>query len=128
MKRFAASILLLVYFTVTTGFVVSVHYCMNERVSVEVGYDGHDECGKCGMAIEKSNGCCGEEVKMVKLQIDHTTVNLPAADFALSLPPLDHFSIMAVRPLVDKRPEGPLAHGPPLYEEDIYLHNRVFRL
>ena len=70
MKKLAASILLLIYFTVTTGFVVSVHYCMNKLDSIQLGDNSSEECGKCGMHVEDSGGCCKDDVKLVKMQAD----------------------------------------------------------
>lgn len=129
MKRLAASILLLVYFTVTTGFAVSVGYCMNKRVSVDVGYHGHDEdCGKCGMNIEKSGGCCGEDVKVVKLQLDQNLVKSAVPDFGFALAVPTHGDLFVTTPLYRSQAAFPLAHAPPSDKQHTYLHNRVFRL
>ena len=49
MKKALAAILLLVYFAVTTGFSLSVHYCMDEFESASIGSSGDDVCDNCGM-------------------------------------------------------------------------------
>lgn len=82
MKRLAAYILLLIYFTVSTGFVVSVHYCMNKVDSIKLGDDSSEECGKCGMHLQESNGCCKDDVKMVKMQVDQAFAKIVALDFS----------------------------------------------
>lgn len=128
MKKLLASILLLVYFTVSTGFVVSVHYCMNKVDSVELGDSSSEECGKCGMHIEDSGGCCKDDVKMVKMQVDQSLAKTITPGFSLQLPVKtlnEDFSVAIVNKASNTYP---LAHGPPLSAQDTYLLNCVFRL
>ncbi|RYZ26676.1 MAG: hypothetical protein EOO10_14905 [Chitinophagaceae bacterium] len=128
MKKLFASILLLVYFTVSTGFVVSVHYCMNKVDSVQLGDTSSDECNKCGMHIESSGGCCKDDVKMVKMQVDQSFAKTTTPNFTL-LTALPVFYESYVTPYSDSHEENyPLAHGPPLSKQDTYLQNCVFRL
>lgn len=128
MKKFAASILLLIYFTVTTGFVVSVHYCMGKLQSVELGYCGKTECGKCGMVLKQSKGCCKDDVTVVKVKADHNLVKTTSPDFSLSSLPLQHNDAFALASVLASQHERPVANGPPLGKQDTYLLNRVFRL
>jgi hypothetical protein len=128
MKKLAACILVLVYFTVTTGFVVSVHYCMGKLSSVELGYTGKTECGKCGMNLEKSHGCCKDDVKLVKMQVDHNFAKTVTPDFSLALASANTFGDFSVSLQSSANVDHPLAHGPPLNKQDTYLRNRVFRL
>lgn len=128
MKKAAAVILLLVYFTVTTGFTVSVHYCMNKRVAVELGYSVKDDCGKCGMNIQKSKGCCKDDVRVVKMQADHNLAKTLGSDFSLSLPPAAFPDYPIASFFTSTHLRYPLAHGPPLNAQDTYLLNCVFRL
>lgn len=128
MKKLLASILLLVYFTVSTGFVVSIHYCMNKVDSIELGDNHDEECGKCGMHIEKSRGCCKDDVKVVKMQMDQTTAKTFVADFSIPLPTAitGEFILAPYKNCISAG--YPLAHGPPLSKQDTYLQNCVFRL
>lgn len=128
MKKLFASILLLVYFTVSTGFVVSVHYCMNKVDSVQLGDTSSDECNKCGMHIESSGGCCKDDVKMVKMQVDQSFAKITVPDFSLPavLPLVYDSYFTSYAKSVDE--SYPLAHGPPLSKQDTYLQNCVFRL
>lgn len=128
MKKPAAVLLLLVYFTVTTGFVVSVHYCMNKKVSVELGYSVKDDCGKCGMNIEKSGGCCKDEVRVVKMQTDHNPAKIAVPDFSLQVPPAGFPGCPNAFLFSSATKAYPLPHGPPLNGQDSYLRNCVFRL
>ncbi|QEC58141.1 HYC_CC_PP family protein [Flavisolibacter ginsenosidimutans] len=128
MKKLAACTLFLVYFTVTTGFMVSVHYCMGKLSSVELGYTGKTECGKCGMNLQKSHGCCKDDVKLVKMQVDHNFAKTITPDFSLALSASNAFNDYGVWPQNLISADHPFAHGPPLNKQDTYLRNRVFRL
>lgn len=128
MKKFAASILLLLYFVVSTGFVVSVHYCMNKVNNIELGHVTTEECGKCGMLVEDSEGCCKDEVKVVKIHADQLIAKLVNVNFSLPahIPNTTEHLLIPLFYKNDK--EEPVAHGPPLSEQDTYLHNCVFRI
>jgi hypothetical protein len=128
MKKLFASILLLVYFTVSTGFVVSVHYCMNRVDSVRLGDTSSDECMKCGMHIEDSGGCCKDDVKMVKMHADQAFAKITVPDFSLHLPLLSFSQSILFARYESPEESHLLAHGPPLSKQDTYLQNRVFRV
>lgn len=128
MKKLAASILLLVYFSVTTGFVVSVHYCMNKVDSVQLGDTDTDECAKCGMHMEDSNGCCKDDVKMVKMQVDQAFAKLAIADFSMEALPLTSTAFSFFPQIPSLTEDYPLTHGPPLSKQHTYLLNCVFRI
>lgn len=127
MKKLLAAILLLVYFTVSTGFVVSLHYCMDRFDSARIGGSSSDECGKCGMHQDESK-CCWDDVKMVKLQTNHLASKALIAEF--SVPVVKEFTTdFLLAPLYYLEEKTPvLAHGPPLSEQETYLQNCVFRL
>ncbi|HEU4470806.1 MAG TPA: hypothetical protein VFR58_06985 [Flavisolibacter sp.] len=127
MKRLLASIILLLYFTVSSGFVVSLHYCMNRLDSAQLGDSGSDKCGKCGMH-KGDNNCCRDEVKIVKLESSHfaselhfdgqalTAVRVINTGFLLS--PFRNFTTT---------PEY-IDSGPPPDEQHVYIENCVFRI
>ncbi len=128
MKKFAASILLLFYFVVSTGFVVSVHYCMDKVNAVELSDITNQECSKCGMFIKESDGCCKDEVKVVKMQVDQLIAKLVKADFILPFI-VSNSTQYLFTPLLNKIERSePVAHGPPLSEQDTYLQICVFRI
>lgn len=128
MKKAAASILLLLYFVVSTGFVVSVHYCMDKMNGVELGDNTHTECGKCCMEIEDSDGCCKDEVTVVKVQVDQLIAKLVKADFSLPLIATKTTDYLFTPLFYTLDRSEPVAHGPPLSKQDTYLRNRVFRI
>lgn len=75
LKRFLTILVLLTYFTVTSGFAVSLHYCMDELSGMELGTETADTCPKCGMDAETApGGCCRDEVKLVQLKGDPAAV------------------------------------------------------
>ena len=127
MKRILAAILLMVYFTVSTGFVVCAHFCMNRFTSVELGSGNDKKCTQCGMHMNE-NGCCRDEVKVIKLEPTYTASQMINADFSLVAPlpeQIQHrtFSILN-RTSFDHKPD----HGPPLTGSEICILHRVFRI
>lgn len=126
MKKLTAFILLLIYFTVSTGFVVSMHYCMNQFDSVQVGA-ASDKCSKCGMHTADSGGCCRDEVKVVKLQVDKQVAKMlfSSLSFApVALPLSQHLSLpfQNFRQVIEPAPTGP----PLISNQPVYLSKRVF--
>ena len=129
MKKFITVIIALAYFTVSTGFTVNLHYCMDKLYAAELGASTIDKCSKCGMEIETSNGCCKDDVKIIKLQQDQTPAQFVAVDFFLTpaqLPQSGFLNIEDYRGVI--LPEQK-AHAPPLLNyQYTYLTNCVFRL
>ena len=124
-KQFFAAIVMLVYFCTTTGFVISLHYCMDRFDSAEIGAKKNDRCGKCGM---HKNGCCRDDVKIVKLQTSHVASRIAVDNFsAEGFPSLTtDWSVTPVKKIILQK--FSIAHGPPAGEPDIYLQNRMFRI
>jgi hypothetical protein len=129
MKKALASILLLIYFTVSTGFSVNMHYCMDTFSSWDFGAVEGDSCDLCGMAKDKGNDCCRDEVKVLKLQQE-----MPQAKdltYQIYLPSLIHttwgFNVLSLQNGVHKE-----QHFNPrprlLHQQEIYLRNCVFRI
>lgn len=130
MKRLLISIIALIYFTVSSGMVMSVHYCMGKISDVQVNQVPEDRC-ICGMSKKEtsSKGCCKTEFQMVKLADIHKAsyasydIQAPVALLTRSLSLLDAPILVS--------PEKVYAdiHGPPLIsEQDTYLLNCVFRI
>lgn len=62
MKRSITFILTLVYFVVSTGFIVNVHYCAGKLSSIKI----EQKIKKC-CCKKQHKGCCKTEQKLVKL-------------------------------------------------------------
>ncbi|HEX2533578.1 MAG TPA: hypothetical protein VHK69_07575 [Chitinophagaceae bacterium] len=129
MKKALAFIWLLTYFTVSTGFTVNLHYCMDRLDSFELGGKESDTCGKCGMHVEDSGGCCRDEVKVIKLELDESPAQA-AAFYFVSAPAILTEPVLTERflePVIPSYTEP--IHGPPLLSgHDRYLRHCVFRL
>lgn len=130
MKKFLITILAFVYITSSTGASIHMHYCMGKLADWGIGQNDSKTCGKCGMdkATEKDNGCCKDEHKFVKSNIDQktaqagfqmillTSVALPVSFFEIALP---YFSTVPE--------QNPVSHAPPRSAGvAVYIRNCVF--
>ena len=130
MKKIVVPILLLCYLAVSTGVIVNFHYCMNRLASTELYAGESKQCGKCGMHKNASNGCCQDEVKIVKMDDDQKITS----SLSFNLPPgealvcqVSDFTIASFYNVPETRHYRD--HSPPLIsEQDTYLQNSVFRI
>lgn len=130
MKRIIVSIIALIYFTVSSGMVMSVHYCMGEVSNIQVNQVPEERC-ICGMSKKEtsSKGCCKTEFTMVKLADTHKAssasydIQTPVVLVARYLSQLEaSLYNTSIKTYTD-------IHGPPLLsEQDTYLLNCVFRI
>lgn len=129
LRNILATISTLIYFAVTSGIVVNMHYCMDKFSSADLYKVKSDVCDKCGMNVSDSNGCCHDDIKIVKLSNDHTISQLNhelKAPEAIPVSYNDFISDLNSN-LVQKI--GYLNHSPPLLSvQDTYLQNCVFRI
>jgi hypothetical protein len=130
MKKFLAVISFACYFAAASGVIVNSHYCMKRLVSVHLFGTRAKICGRCGMAMHKGNGCCKDEVKVLKLVQDQN--KLPLVTFslaelkAISLPLNDFLTFASYNINEQLHFQN---HSPPLISmQDTYLQNRVFRI
>jgi hypothetical protein len=129
MKKFAASILLVLYFVVSSGFTVNLHYCMDKFHSWELGATEKDSCEKCGMTTQKSNGCCRDEVKVMKLQQDQVSAATAIYQFSAPAIPASFVPEFLLPVIKTVSIQEDRINGPPIIsKQDIYLNNCVFRL
>ncbi len=130
MKKIIFSISFLCYFAVSSGIVINSHYCMKRLVSVHLFEASPDVCGRCGMDTHESNGCCRDEVKVVKLQQDQNKITiasfeLPSLEVVITIP--SDFIVASFQNSEEQRHFH--NHSPPLLsEQDTYLRNNVFRI
>ena len=132
MKRILLAILSLVYLSSATGADLRFHYCMGKFESWSLGHNEGRECGGCGMEKKASqrNGCCKDELKHVKLQVDQQSTNAPV----YQLPVIERASILSFFTYStwqdNKHTFSSNITGPPLRRRLIatYLRDRVFRI
>ena len=76
MKQALTFILLLVYFTFSSGVTMHMHYCMGEFVNLSFTDTNRGECGKCGMEKhDTGNTCCKDVQITAKISDAHKTSN-----------------------------------------------------
>lgn len=130
MKKVVVLIVAVCYLAVTCGVVVNSHYCMDRLASKTLFVSQGDKCGRCGMDIHESNGCCRDEVQIVKMEEDQqkatvTSYDIPSLETPVITPSL-FITAGFSNPLVRHHFHN---HSPPLLsEQDTYLQNSVFRI
>ena len=130
MKKLVTSIALVCYLAVSCGVVINYHYCMKRLASTQLFASAKPVCGKCGMHTKRSNGCCHDEVKVVKLVQDQNTISgftyeLPSIDATVNIP--SEFIAAAFYNINEQRHFH--NHSPPLLSaQDTYLQINVFRI
>ena len=130
MKKITVIILMICYLAVTAGVVINFHYCMDRLASARLFEKKSKTCGKCGMHTENSNGCCRDEVKIVKMDNDQQVT----IGFSYSLPALEALGHEISEFITTSFQNVPLnrhyqTHSPPIGSgQDTYLQNSVFRI
>ena len=130
MKKITATIALIAYLTLSCGFTVNAHFCMDRLASVHFFGEKAERCGQCGMEIHQSDGCCRDEISIVQLSQDQ--VKIPVTIF--EIPPAANPAILPSfyihSPLLAVPAERHfLNHLPPLLSlQNTYLLNSVFRI
>jgi hypothetical protein len=127
MKKILVSILAVFYLTSTVGATVHLHYCMDKFINWSL-LKGGDKCSKCGM--EKDGGCCKDENKFVKNDIDQkvaeSSFQLIQMAAVTSPAAFIHTTEYYVTSITQ---ENPFDHAPPRSNSvGIYILNSVFRL
>jgi hypothetical protein len=130
MKKITVIILMVCYLAVTAGVVINFHYCMDRLASAKLFEKKAKKCGKCGMHTENSNGCCRDEVKIVKMEEDQQVT----VEFSYSLPTVEALTHETSDFIIASFYNVPVTrhyqnHSPPLLSaQDTYLQNSVFRI
>jgi hypothetical protein len=102
---------------------------MNQFDSAQLYATGTDICGKCGMHTEDSDGCCHDELKVVKLTQDHNVSQLAFDIKAPAVEPANYNDLFADLNIRVVQKTDYLNHSPPLLsDQDIYIQNCVFRI
>lgn len=112
------------------GVIINSHYCMNKLDSTGFFAEAAEVCNKCGMHIDDSNGCCRDEVKIIKLDEDQkvaaqNTFTIPSLEAIETVP-----SEFITTPFVNFQTEVYKPdHSPPIEDgRSIQIQNCVFRI
>lgn len=126
MKKILAILFSIFYFGFSSGAAFSVHYCMQELVSVSQKAD--DICGKCGVKDKK--GCCKTEIKVVKVDDSQKSdlLNINLLTSISELPVNDQFFSVDRSFSASKFTQIQI-NAPPEYSPvPIYIHHCNFRI
>ena len=130
MKKVTVVILLFCYLAASAGIIVNYHFCMDRLASAKLFEKKSKICGKCGMHFENSNGCCHDEVTILKMEDDQKVTE----SFSFSLPALEPLSLAPSDFIITSFYNAPLtghyqSHAPPIESgQNIHLLNSVFRI
>jgi hypothetical protein len=130
MKKILAIAVAFMYFAITSGLVLQIHYCMGRQAGASVGLTNSSDhsCVKCGMQNGK-NKCCHDEIKFLKLQDVHQQVS---ADFFVPPPAVieQAFNLIAVPELDAVTVVTPASHSPPPHtgQTPLFILHGVFRI
>lgn len=73
MRKAIYSLVVGVYFLLSCGVVVQLHYCMDRLAEVGLFADEHrGDCADCGMAMDAANDCCQDRTEVIKLVQDQS--------------------------------------------------------
>ena len=128
MKKVLVSILAVFYLASSVGATVHLHYCMDRFINWSLLNSDGDKCDKCGM--EKDGGCCKDENKFVKNNVDQKVAE-PAVQLiqmsAIATP--DGLINSSEHYLSSLIQEYPIINAPPRSNGvGIYILNSVFRI
>jgi hypothetical protein len=103
---------------------------MDRLASAELFATKGKRCGKCGMHTKDSNGCCRDEVKVVKMDNDQKVTPEFAFQLATLEMPVQKPSEFIITSFINASAQRHfLNHSPPLLSlQDSYLQNSVFRI
>jgi hypothetical protein len=129
MKKLLISLLALIYFTVSSGMMMNIHYCMGKMSSVKVGMFLNKNCRNCKGTDHR--GCCHTESRLIKIE-DNQQVS--HADYSFSVPVkilpaaiwqvIDCPAVTLSSSLVLDNP----SHSPGLLSQDINILHCVYRI
>ena len=128
MKKILVSILAVFYLASSVGATVHLHYCMDKFINWSLLKGDGDKCNKCGM--EKDGGCCKNENKFVKNNIDQkvaeATIQLKQKAAVATPAVFTYTSEYHFNSIIQ---ESHLSHTPLRSNGvGIYILNSVFRL
>lgn len=79
MKKYLSVILILFYIVVSSGIMMSFHYCMGGLADWEFGTVA--TCSSCGHKQGISSKCCSMDTQFIKLAVDQNVEHAHAIDF-----------------------------------------------
>jgi hypothetical protein len=128
MKRVFLSILSILYLAIASGLVVNVHYCMGKQTELQYSNHSGKHCETCGM--KNNEGCCHDEYKMIKLDLDQQLVKIQSVHFFQELihQPCTGISLLQIQQ-GSAIPGSVQYHSPPDQRStEVFQYNCNFRI
>ena len=127
MKKILVSIVAVIYLTSSVVATVHLHFCMDKLINWSLLNSDRDKCDKCGM--KKDDGCCKDEDKFVKNNIDQKitesaiqVIKVAAVATPTAFLTSEHYFSSLIK-------EYPTSHAPPRNDGvGIYILNCVFSI
>jgi len=119
--------MLVFYFAFSSGVVINLHYCMDRFDSFSIGASASDVCGKCGMHTTDANGCCRDELKVIKIDDGQLASGIQLKFNTPAVAEQPEFFVTAGS-VQDLSIQYSGNHSPPPDKQPVYLRNRVFRI
>lgn len=122
-NKVKAILFLLVYLPAVIGVGFSAHYCGGELQEVKVFSTAKISC--CDEETEAQNGCCDDDIKLVKLEESHNpAVKTPTPQPSLAL--VQHFVYNIVLAPVQATKTVAIKESPPLLKIPIIIRHSQF--
>lgn len=126
MKKFIIAILAVLYMGTSVGATLHMHYCMGKMAGWGLDHLKSKTCSKCGM--EKNNGCCKDEYKLIKNDTDQ---KIGESDFRhvqlTTVTPPDSFIDLSFNNSTSLKERNLFNHPPPRSSSaPIFIRNCVF--
>ncbi len=126
MKRLLTFIIAIIYFCISSGFIMNVHYCMGKLSNVNIEIIPSTLCG-CGK--KETKGCCKTESKFYKITDNYeaTYANFNITIPTHTLPTFYSHTHTVVTSTIATNIYN--THAPPIFRPQlIYILNCVFRI
>jgi len=129
-KKFAATILAILYLVTSTGATIHMHYCMGQLKSSGLWHTAKmkDACPTCGMT--KKKGCCEDKHTVLKVgkQYDLQPSAVSATKFVAE-PARHNFMNYSPAFFTASLADYPLANSPPgVPTVPLYMAHCVYRI
>lgn len=126
MKRLLTFTTAIIYFCISSGFIMNVHYCMGKvsKVNIEIIPSKYCACGK-----KETKSCCKTESKFYKITDNHQATY---ADVSIISPYHILPTFYTYKPTIVTSNNTAITyntHAPPILKsQPIYILNCVFRI
>lgn len=130
MKRFVASLLMLLYVVSVSGATFNVHFCGSKLQALSFAGFKHKGCC-CGKAKPMKAGCCKDKTINIKAGNDHKQVESISTPLSISKSFIaevpTYLDLFVSNPIIGAVPNF---HSPPIRDGDtkLFILHSVFRI